>query len=82
MSDDQRGRSAPPGVGPDFTFDGTSEDASTTPSPKMLPTGLLPLKTRAESRALTETVDVYIIELPARSANNVLKCVASCFHPL
>ncbi|GAB7351316.1 hypothetical protein MBLNU459_g1729t1 [Dothideomycetes sp. NU459] len=41
----------------------------------MPPTGLLALKTRAENRAQTETVQVYVIELPARFANNVLNFV-------
>jgi len=40
---------------------------------KMPPTGLLHLKTRAENRAQTDTIQCWSIELPAKAANNALK---------
>lgn len=45
----------------------------TTQTSNMPPTGLLHLKTRAENRAQTDTIQVWTIELPAKAANNALK---------
>ncbi|THW18797.1 cytidine deaminase-like protein [Aureobasidium pullulans] len=85
MSEEQRGRSAPPGVGPDFSpagseaeaeadLDGRNSPSSFIDDNDMPPTkpGLWLLKTKAEARASTATVQAWTIELPSRAANTVL----------
>ena len=64
--------------------DGSAEAASTTSSAAALtdisnlssqPGRLVPLKTKAETRAGVEVLQVWIVEVPAKSAENILKCV-------
>lgn len=95
MSEEQRGRSAPPGVGPDFSpagseaeadLDGRNSPSSFIDDNDMPPTkpGLWLLKTKAEARASTATVQAWTIELPSRAANTVLGYVLFCLrytHP-
>ncbi|CAD0024766.1 unnamed protein product [Aureobasidium pullulans] len=80
MSEEQRGRSAPPGVRPDFSpagseaeadLDGRNSPSSFIDDNDMPPTkpGLWLLKTKAEARASTATVQAWTIELPSRAAN-------------
>jgi tRNA-specific adenosine deaminase 3 len=92
MSEEQRGRSAPPGVGPDFSPAAPEAGAGpcNSPSPSiddiinMPPTkpGLWLLKTKAEARASTATIQAWTIELPSRSANTVLGYVVLLSAPL
>jgi tRNA-specific adenosine deaminase 3 len=98
MSEEQRGRSAPPGVGPAFSpanavpasqadLDGHSRNS---PSPfyiddnDMPPSkpGLWLLKTKAEARASTATVQAWTIELPSRAANTVLGYALCCLRAM
>jgi len=86
MSEEQRGRSAPPGVGPAFSpaHDASQADLDArnrnSPSPSFIDDNDMPpskpglwlLKTKAEARASTATVQAWTIELPSRAANTVL----------
>lgn len=92
MSEEQRGRSAPPGVGPAFSpADAASQadlDGRDSPSSSFIddndmpPTkpGLWLLKTKAEARASTATVQAWTIELPSRAANTVLGYALLCLR--
>lgn len=92
MSEEQRGRSAPPGVGPAFSpADAASQadlDGRHSPSSSFIddndmpPTkpGLWLLKTKAEARASTATVQAWTIELPSRAANTVLGYATLCLR--
>jgi tRNA-specific adenosine deaminase 3 len=97
MSEEQRGRSAPPGVGPAFSpavavaasqaadLDARNRN-SNSPSPSFIDDNDMPpskpglwlLKTKAEARASTATVQAWTIELPSRAANTVLGYALSC----
>lgn len=70
---ESRGRSlARPGAGPDVL----STAHESKDHQKMPPAGLLHLRTRAENRAQTDTIQVWMIELPAKAANNALRYMA------
>ena len=65
-----RGRSISSEDGASIYFscdDGHSSDDMSVPSSR-----LSVLKTKAESRALAETIKVWIVELPVKAANDIL----------
>jgi len=77
----ERGRSEPLGGGPyTFTFtqlDGSSDTPNDADMPALLPPPqqvprLSVLKTKAESRAQAETIQVWTVELPVKAANSIL----------
>jgi len=75
---DERGRSPPAGGERPYTSNTPEHDSLITTSDAVSaemhdPQPLLSvLKTKAESRAQTETIRVWIVELPAKAANNTL----------
>ena len=73
MSED-RGRSVVRGDdGPEVQ---TLNATKSSPSTKIMPpAGLMHLKTKAENRAQTDTIQVWTLELPAKAANHALKYV-------
>lgn len=83
MSEEERGRALTRGddedgapTSPDPTpNDPTPNDSSTPLKMSGLPEGLIHLKTRAENRAQTDTIQVWTIEIPAKLANHALRCV-------
>lgn len=78
MSEDERGRALTRGHDEDGVSTSpnpTPNDSSTPLKMSGLPEGLIHLKTRAENRAQTDTIQVWTIEIPAKLANHALKCV-------
>lgn len=83
---DERGRSPPAGCERPCTSTAPEHDSLTTiPDAVSAEMHVLPLpvlsvlKTKAESRAQTETVRVWIVELPAKAANSTLLYVYKVF---
>lgn len=83
MSEEERGRASTrghdeaeaPTLPAPLANDPTPNDSSTPLKMSGLPEGLIHLKTRAENRAQTDTIQVWTIEIPAKLANHALKCV-------
>ena len=69
--DERRGRSLPPGHESRFFLHHDTQH-DTISVPEMAVPQLAVLKTKAESRALAETLQVWTVELPVKAANNIL----------
>lgn len=43
--------------------------------------GLFAVRTKAEMHASLETTTAYVVEIPVKAANRILKCVGPIFDP-